>query len=136
LIGTGDITVLQRFIKCKGPNPFINRVVWRVNRPNYSWTITSKTKYEEKDVKSDLERFVVDSDTQFMCSIIKSNKTGKNVDETIGYVENIVKFLEPNMKINFTEMVCDFIKDESGIWWMVRVVGFKTDPPFADPNLK
>jgi len=41
------------------------------------------------------------------------------VDDTVKYIENLVKFLEPNMVVKFTEMVCDFIKDESDIWWMV-----------------
>ena len=39
------------------------------------------------------------------------------------------------MAIKFTEMVCDFIKDESDIWWMVWVVAFKTDSPGISPIL-
>lgn len=130
-----EITALQRFIKCKGPQPFVVRSVWRVDKPNYNWTISSKTKYEETDVKHDLERFVVNTQEKFGCSIIQS-KSGGHVDETVQYIENLVKFLEPNMSVKFTEMVCDFTKDESGIWWFLRVVAFKTDPPAQEPMLK
>jgi hypothetical protein len=51
----------------------------------------------------------------------------------VKYIVNLVKFLEPNMALKFTEMVCDFLKDEAGIWWMTRVVAFKTDPPKSIP---
>lgn len=76
----------------------------------------------------------MDINKEFSCSIIQINN-GKNVDDTVKYIENLVKFLEPNMVVKFTEMVCDFIKDESDIWWMVRIVAFKTDPPRIQPIL-
>ena len=84
--------------------------------------------FTETDVETDNEKYAVDTNKEFSCSIIQIN-SGKNLDDTIQYIENLVKFLEPNMAIKFTEMVCDFIKDESDIWWMIRVVAFKTDPP-------
>ena len=115
---SGSICVLQRFVKSKGPFPFINRVVWRVDKPSYAWTITSRTQFKETNVEDEHERFVVDTQGQFTCSIIQV-QTGKNVDDCVKYIVSLVKFLEPNMALKFTEMVCDFVKDESEIWWMI-----------------
>lgn len=66
-------------------------------------------------------------------SIIKS-KTGITVDETVGYIVNLVKFLEPNLSVFFNEMVCDFIKDDSGLWWMIGVRAFKLDKNLNAPT--
>lgn len=33
-------------------------------------------------------------------------------------------------------MVCDFIKDESGLWWMIGVRAYKFVNPDIKPNLK
>ena len=38
------------------------------------------------------------------------NKTGKNLDDTVGYILNIVKFVEPTLGVFFSEFVADFIK--------------------------
>ena len=92
--------------------------MWKANANNYAWTITSKTQYKETDVQIEKEKYVVNTAQEFGCSIILS-QTGKHVEETTGYIGNLVKFLEPNMALSFEEMVCDFIKDESGIWWMI-----------------
>lgn len=48
----------------------------------------------------------------------------------------MVKFLETNIRVFFEEMVCDFIKDESGLWWMVGVRAYKFVNPDIKPNLK
>ncbi len=38
--------------------------------------------------------------------------------------------------MTFKEFICDFIKDESGIWWMINVRGFVLDT-YDDPiNIK
>lgn len=71
----------------------------------------------------------------FSCSIIQS-KTGRTVYETNKYIENLVKFLEPNIRVFFEEMVWDFIKDESGLWWMIGVRAYKFTNPEIKPYLK
>jgi hypothetical protein len=50
---------------------------------------------------------------------------GKFVDETSPYLENLVKYLWIHLKINLSEIAADFIKDESGIWWLVNVKYFR-----------
>ena len=48
----------------------------------------------------------------------------------------MVKFLETNLRVFFEEMVADFIKDESGLWWMIGVKAYKFVNPSVKPNLK
>lgn len=71
----------------------------------------------------------------FSCSIIQS-KTGRTVYETNQYIENLVKFLETNIRCYFEEMVADFIKDESGLWWMIGVRAYKFPSYDVKPYLK
>ena len=52
------------------------------------------------------------------CTIVNTCN-GKYVDETLPYIKNILRYLNINLHVSFSEFVCDFIKDESGIWWMV-----------------
>lgn len=47
-----------------------------------------------------------------------------------------MKFLETNLRVFFEEMVADFIKDESGLWWMIGVKAYKFVNPSVKPNLK
>lgn len=49
---------------------------------------------------------------------------GKHVEETAPYLLNIVRFLDIHLGVQFKEMIGDFIKDESGTWWLVNVKGF------------
>jgi len=57
------------------------------------------------------------------CSIIQSY-SGAYLKSTLGYVKNLLKYLKVNTGIEFSEMVCDFIKDEAGTWWMINVKSF------------
>lgn len=57
------------------------------------------------------------------CTIIQTSQ-GKNVEETTPYLLNIVKFLHIHLGIKFKELVGDFVKDESGIWWLINIKGF------------
>jgi len=35
-----------------------------------------------------------------------------------------MRFLDIHLGIQFKEMIGDFIKDESGTWWLINVKGF------------
>ena len=48
----------------------------------------------------------------------------KYLKETVAWIKNIAKFLQSNLKITFTQLVCDFIKDEGGNWWYVNTKAF------------
>lgn len=39
-------------------------------------------------------------------------------------------------KLEFTEMVCDFTKDENGVWWFLNMRAFKVTDPYQRPRLK
>ena len=111
------------------------RSVWRKESPNYSWIITAKHKFQDPEIKNEAEKFSCNPLNIQSCSIIKC-KTGRTVDETNEYIQNLVKFLETNMRVFFEEMVADFVKDESGIWWMIGVKAYKFVNPDVTPYLK
>ena len=54
----------------------------------------------------------------------------KYLNQTLPYVRSIGSFVEGHLKAQFDELVCDFIKDESGNWWYVNTRAFilKGDP--------
>lgn len=33
--------------------------------------------------------------------------------------ESIAKYIEQNLGVRFSDLVADFMKDESGIWWFL-----------------
>lgn len=57
------------------------------------------------------------------CTIVQTCR-GKQIEETAPYLLNIVRYLDVHLKIKFQELVGDFIKDESGVWWMINIKGF------------
>lgn len=58
------------------------------------------------------------------CTIVNSIR-GRYVEETAPYVANIVKFIEQNVPgVRLEEFVGDFVKDESGTWWLINIRGF------------
>ena len=38
--------------------------------------------------------------------------------------------------MHFKELVCDFIKDESGIWWLVNIKAFIIKENYVDINIR
>lgn len=36
----GDMTVIQNFIKCSGPKPYICRTCWKKDGSHHTWIIT------------------------------------------------------------------------------------------------
>lgn len=42
--GSGDVVVLQKFIKSSGTHSHIQRTVWRPKRPVYAWAIASEVR--------------------------------------------------------------------------------------------
>lgn len=63
------------------------------------------------------------------CTIVQTCR-GKQVEETAPYLLNIVRYMDIHLNIKFHELIGDFIKDESGVWWMVNIKGFIL---FGDP---
>lgn len=47
-----------------------------------------------------------------------------------------MKFFEKYTGYFVEEMVCDFIKDESGLWWFIGCRAFKLNGSNGKPSLK
>jgi LMBR1 domain-containing protein 1 len=60
------------------------------------------------------------------CTIYKNE--GIQATETSQQLENIVKYIRINLGVLFEELIGDFIKDESGNWWLVNIKGYLLRP--------
>ncbi len=69
------------------------------------------------------------------CTIVKTNK-GRFVEETLPFVENILKYMHSNLDITFKEFTADFIRDENGTWWFINVKSFLLDKYKEPINVK
>ena len=138
LLGRGGrSTVLQKFVKAAGPKAFICRTHWREGRNPQTWTITNKNGYYEKDKRGrdgkkvpEVDLYCAQPKKMGSCSIVHSYK-GIFLKQTLAYIDNLLKYLYTNSGARFSEMICDFVKDESGTWWLINVKGFriKTEIP-------
>jgi len=114
---------IQRYIKCRGPKAFVCRSVWRRNKPPYIYILTNKANYHD-DVKNQYLKYVINSkdiDSYFAFY----STSGKHLEETMLYMNNIVKFIENHSDIIFDELAGDFVKDEAGIWWFINLKAMK-----------
>ena len=120
---SGSQMAIQRFIKCRGPKAFLYRSVWRRNKPPYIYILTNKANYHD-DVKNQYLKYVINSkdiDSYFAFY----STSGKHLEETMFYMNNIVKFIENHSDIIFDELAGDFVKDEAGIWWFINLKAMK-----------
>ena len=120
---SGSQMAIQRYIKCRGPKAFVCRSVWRRNKPPYIYILTNKANYHD-DVKNQYLKYVINSkdiDSYFAFY----STSGKHLEETMLYMNNIVKFIENHSDIIFDELAGDFLKDEAGIWWFINLKAMK-----------
>ena len=120
---SGSQMAIQRYIKCRGPKAFVCRSVWRRNKPPYIYILTNKANYHD-DVKNQYLKYVINSkdiDSYFAFY----STSGKHLEETMLYMNNIVKFIENHSDIIFDELAGDFVKDEAGIWWFINLKAMK-----------
>ena len=121
---SGSQIAIQRFVKCRGPRAFLCRSVWRREKPPYVYIFTNKANYLDEDIKNQYLKFVINSREQGTYSAFYSS-SGKHLEETMGYMNNIVRFIESHSDIVFDELVGDFVKDEAGIWWFINLKAMK-----------
>lgn len=113
--------VIQRYIKSIGSKAFKVRTVWSKDSPPFCFIVTNKSGYYEYDGVQDIYKYMVVPELRNpTCTIFKTNK-GKQLNDTLPYVENVVKFFRGAYGADITKIAADFIKDESGIWWMVNI---------------
>jgi hypothetical protein len=118
-----EVSVIQRFVKCHSVKASVMRTCWRRNGSNEGWILSSNYPYTSTKKVNEVSKFVVNTKMPKAFNAVKCT-SDKYLKETIGYVRNIVKFVETYLKINFVELVCDFIKDEGGNWWYVNTKAF------------
>ena len=99
------------------------RTCWRAKGTCESYIINSNYEYTSKAKVPEINKLVVNTKVPHAFKATKSVNT-KFTNETLKYVKNIVEFVSRNLKVNFTEFVADFIKDEGGNWWFVNVKAF------------
>ena len=121
---SGSQIAIQRFVKCRGPRAFLCRSVWRREKPPYVYIFTNKANYLDEEVKNQYLKFVINSKEQGSYSAFYSS-SGKHLEETMAYMNNIVKFIESHSDVIFDELVGDFVKDEAGIWWFINLKAMK-----------
>ena len=121
---SGSQVAIQRFVKCRGPRAFLCRSVWRREKPPYVYIFTNKANYLDEEVKNQYLKFVINSKEQGSYSAFYSS-SGKHLEETMSYMNNIVRFIESHSDIIFGELVGDFVKDEAGIWWFINLKAMK-----------
>ncbi|CAG9322875.1 unnamed protein product [Blepharisma stoltei] len=110
----GEKNCLQKFIRCKGSTAFICRNFYSTKKAMMCYLISSKVSYTGKC-------YLAESAD---ANILKVSH-GYFVSATGAYTYNIIKFLERNLSIKLEKLVCDYIKDEEDIWWMINVKAFK-----------
>ena len=121
---TGTQIAIQRFVKCRGPRAFLCRSVWRRDKPPYVYILTNKANYLDDEIKNQYLKYVINTKEQNSYSAFYSS-SGKHLEETMAYMNNIVKFIETHSDIIFDELAGDFVKDEAGIWWFINLKAMK-----------
>ena len=120
---SGSQTAIQRFIKCRGPKAFVCRSVWRRDKPPYIYILTNRANYHD-EVKNQYLKYVINS-KEINSYFAFYSTSGKHLEETMFYMNNIVKFIENHSDIIFDELAGDFVKDEAGIWWFINLKAMK-----------
>lgn len=120
---SGSQMAIQRFVKCRGPKAFICRSVWKKDKPSYIYILTNKANFHDDEKNQNL-KFVVNPKNKNSYFPLYST-SGKHLEETKKYMDNIVKFIEGHTDIIFDELVGDFLKDEAGIWWFINLKAMK-----------
>jgi hypothetical protein len=103
-----NIFCIQRFVKCRGPKAFICRTIWRRGKPPYIYILTNKANYNDLSAIQE-NKFVVKTKAKNSYFTFYAT-SGKHLDETMVYMNNIVKFIETHSDIVFDELVGDFLK--------------------------
>lgn len=89
--------------------------------------ITNKTSFFDQNPKLDEhDKYITNAKKNLSASIVHS-KGGKVSEDSVAQVDKLVKYFEKYTGIFLEEMVCDFIKDESSLWWFIGCKAFKID---------
>lgn len=66
-------------------------------------------------------------------AVVVRSRQGNNLEETVKYLKEIVRYMVFFRGIRLEEIVGDFIKDEMGNWWLINIKAFKPVQPLKRP---
>lgn len=95
-------------MKCKGPKAFLVRSVWRRKKQPYVYLFTNKTNYIDF-CENQNYKFITNSNQKNTYFSFYAT-TGKHLEETNIYMQNIVNFIESHSNLKFDELAGDFVK--------------------------
>ena len=122
-------------MQCSAPNAFLVRTVYRAEKACYAWVITNKLRTDDNERNSHqtvIANLSLDRLHEF--NIVKTI-SGQFLEETLQYVIELVSFLQKNIKVQFEELVCDFIRDQAQSWWMINVKSYLFYKHSIEPDL-
>eukprot|EP00347_Sterkiella_histriomuscorum_P001287 403372616 len=128
--------ILQKYVRCKGTYTYKVRSMWYLNEQNgkyqsQSFVITNKIGYEEESVKEDQFKYMINPSSEHSnlttISIIKAQTQSKHNEETYHMISTLTKYLERISNIFFSQIVCDFMKDQYEQWQFLGIVAYKLD---------
>ena len=123
----GDqVVCIQKYVKSHGDHAFICRTVFSKNSHSHCFLITNKVSYFDEEVPQN-KRFLVTNPHSHVSakkSTIVRSATGKNLNSTLPFLNEIVRYMRFQRGINLLELVGDFVKDEQGNWWLVNIKAF------------
>lgn len=128
-------SVVQKYVKPIGSKAFVVRAVWRKDNKHYSYVISNKASMYDPEKINESVKFITHPATYGSCTIVET-KRGRYIDDTIPYLLNIAKFLWTVLKAKFTEIVGDFIKDESDNWWLINIKAFRLEEPIPNQAIR
>lgn len=123
LSSRNEVSVIQRFVKCHSVKPSVMRTCWRKGGNCEGWILSSNYEYGSAAKVNEISKFIVNTKMHKAFNAVKCS-SDKYLRETLAAVKSIGKFVETYLKITFTELVCDFIKDEGGNWWYLNTRAF------------
>ena len=124
-----QVTVVQRFVKSKGPTATITRLVWLNGKGCYAYQIGNKIKYDEVHKEKDSsKRWLASSEVPNSLNIFKMK--GKALEELFGMAKELIALVTNTVKPKpkFQTFVADFIKDQDGVWWYIQTKAFTLAP--------
>eukprot|EP01006_Ploeotia_vitrea_P026391 TRINITY_DN59382_c0_g1_i1.p1 TRINITY_DN59382_c0_g1~~TRINITY_DN59382_c0_g1_i1.p1 ORF type:complete len:1420 (+),score=179.98 TRINITY_DN59382_c0_g1_i1:23-4282(+) len=121
-----QIAIIQKYLRCKGPAAAITRFVWTAGKGSYAYQISNKIKVDDwQKEKDSMKRLLASS--EFPGSLTVFTMKGKALKELEQMTTDIVLYLTNTVKPKpvFKNMVCDFIKDQQGVWWYIQTKAFR-----------
>jgi LMBR1 domain-containing protein 1 len=82
---------------------------------NYEYTSTARV--------NEISKFIVNTKMPAAFNAVRCTSE-KHLKETLLAVGRVARWVETHLKLTFTEMVCDFIRDEGGNWWYLNTRAF------------